>query len=137
MLGTGAAVGAAAFALAQFLMLPLSEGLGREVAETSLPPALYENGTPMLAALMAHFAVLFAGLRWWRVADPLRRRRVSLLAIAVAVAAEGILHQFLPIPQPWGLLAAGFTSIAVQIAAPWENPRQRFEVPPASPAQVA
>ena len=127
MLGAGAAVGAGAFALAEFLMLPIGDGLQREIDATTLPPALYDGGVPMLAALMAHFGVLLAGLRWWKVADPLRRRRLSIWAIAVAVVGEWALHQVLPIPQPWGMLAVGLASAAVQVAAPWENPKQRFE----------
>lgn len=128
MAGTGAAVGAAAFALANYLMVPLGQDLGREFDGLALSDALYDtSGSPRIAALMAHFAVLFAALRWWRSADPLRNRRFSVWATAVAVVGGWALHQFLPVPQPWGLITAGLMSIAVQFAAPWENPKQRFE----------
>ena len=90
----------------------------------------------MLAGMMAHFAVLLAGLRWWRVADPLRRTRFSLWATAVAVVAEWGLHQFLPIPQPWGMMSAGLLAVAVQVAAPWENPKQRLQTSTAEPQIV-
>jgi hypothetical protein len=138
MLGAGAGIGAAAFALANFLMLPIGSGIEsyREL-DSQLPLALYTtDSTPMLAGMMAHFAVLLAGLRWWRVADPLRRTRFSLWATAVAVVAEWGLHQFLPIPQPWGMMSAGLLAVAVQVAAPWENPKQRLQTSTAEPQIV-
>lgn len=122
--GLGAAVGAAAFASHEFLLLPIEGPIAREVDATTLPQALYAaDGTPRGAALMAHFALLFAALRWWKPVDPLRRTRLSLWAVAVAVVAEWGIHQLLPIPQPAGYLIAGGIAIAVQMSAPWINPR--------------
>lgn len=129
MLGAGAAVGAGAHSLANFLMLPTEAGISayREI-HSPLSPDLYAGETtPLLAAMAAHFAVLFAALRWWKVADPLRRSRFSIWATAVAVVAEWGLHQFLPIPQPWGMMTAGLMSVAIQFSAPWENPKQRLQ----------
>lgn len=138
MVGAGSAVGAAAFALANFLMIPLDEGLAREIGTTDLPRALYDSaGAPQIAALMAHFAVLMGSLRWWRIADPLRRSRVSIWALAVAVVGEWGLQQILPIPQPWGLLTAGLMSAAVQLSAPWENPKDRYKDAASQQALVA
>jgi hypothetical protein len=140
MLGAGAGLGAFAYALASFLMLPtlsIDQGLARETS-FALPPALYSaDGSPYLAALMAHFAVLFAGLRWWKVSDPLRRRRFSLWATAVAVVAEWGLHQVLPIPQPFGMIAVGMLAASVQFAAPWENPKQRLQYLNRDATQIA
>ena len=124
LLGVGVGVGALAYLLAGFLMVPLHAGWGRDVDATSLPQALYGPDGPRAAAWMAHFALLLAGLRWWKNADPLRRRRLSLWAVAVAVVGEWVIQQFLPIPQPWGMMIAGGTAVVVQLAAPWENPRR-------------
>jgi hypothetical protein len=71
--------------------------------------------------MMAHFALLFAALRWWKPVDPLRRTRLSLWSVAVAVVAEWAVHQVLPIPQPAGMLIAGGIAIATQMSAPWMN----------------
>ena len=95
----------------------------REVDATTLPQALYHGGVPLASAMMAHFAMLLACLRWWKPVDPLRRTRLSLWAVAVAVVAEWAVHQVLPIPQPAGMLIAGGVAIAVQMSAPWINPR--------------
>jgi hypothetical protein len=121
--GIGAGVGIAAYTLNEFLMIPLDQGLAREVDATTLPQALYRDGVPVGSAMMAHFALLFSMLRWWKPVDPLRRARLSLWAVAVAVVAEWAVHQVLPIPQPAGMMIAGGTAIAVQLSAPWINPR--------------
>jgi hypothetical protein len=122
--GIGAGLGATAFAVSDFLMLPIDNHLARDIDASSLPQALYgSSGAPMVSALMAHFALLFALLRWWKPVDPLRRSRLSLWSVAVAVVAEWAVHQVLPIPQPMGMLIAGGLAITIQMAAPWINPR--------------
>lgn len=119
--GMGAGVGASAFAINQYLMLPLDQSLLRDIDATDLPAALYENDVPLAGAMMAHFALVFSLLRWWKPVDPLRRRRLSLWAVAVAVVAEWAVHQVLPIPQPAGMMMVGGTALAVQMSAPWIN----------------
>ena len=121
--GLGAGVGLAAYSLHEFLMLPMDRGLARDVDATSLPPALYADGVPMAAAMIAHFAMLFAALRWWKPVDPLRRTRLNPWAVAVAVVGEWGVHQLLPVPQPAGMLIAGGIAISVLLSAPWINPR--------------
>jgi hypothetical protein len=121
--GVGAGVGIAAYTLGNFLMLPMDLSVARDVDATGLPHSLYDaDGQPLAAAMMAHFALLFAALRWWKPVDPLRRTRLSLWAVAVAVVAEWAVHQILPIPQPAGMLMVGGIAIAVQMSAPWINP---------------
>jgi serine/threonine protein kinase len=119
--GMGAGVGAAAYALNQYLMLPLDQSLVRDIDTTELPQALYNGEIPTAGAMMAHFALLFSVLRWWKPVDPLRRRRLSVWSVAVAVVAEWAVHQVLPIPQPGGMMMAGGIAIAVQMSAPWIN----------------
>ena len=72
---------------------------------------------------MAHFALLFVCLRWWKPVDPLRRKRLSLWSVAVAVAAGWAVHQVLPITGAIGMWSAGGIAIAVQLSAPWVNSR--------------
>lgn len=116
----GAGIGVVAYALAAVLMVPLDQGLGREIDATSLPSTFYHaSGVPTAAAMMAHFAILFALLRMWKPVDPLRRRRLSMWAIAVAVVGEWIVQQVIPIPQPAGMLIAGGIILMSQISAPW------------------
>ena len=121
--GMGAGVGAAAYVTNQYLMLPLDDTLLRDIDATELPQALYNDGVPMMGAMMAHFAMVFSVLRWWKPVDPLRRRRLSIWSVAVAVVAEWGVHQVLPIPQPAGMMIIGGTAIAIQMSAPWINRR--------------
>ncbi|MGB7343723.1 MAG: serine/threonine-protein kinase [Pirellulaceae bacterium] len=136
MAGIGAGVGVAAFGLHEFLMLPIDVGLEREIEGMTLPQALYhENQTPRASALMAHFALLFVAVRWWKPVDPLRRTRLSLWSVAVTVVTAWAVHQVLPIPQPYGMLIAGGIAIAIQMSAPWVDPRsvKRSQTMPSSP----
>ena len=129
--GVGAGVGLATYGISDFLMMPMASVSSRLMGD-SLPSALYDSSFPLPAAFMAHFALLFAGLRWWKTVDPLRRTRLSLWSVAVAVVAEWAVNLVVPIPQPSGLLIAGGIAIAVQMASPWINPRA---VPNANPVQ--
>lgn len=135
--GVGGGVGLVAYAMNGFLMLPIDIGLARNIDSTTLPQALYTDGIPRASAMMAHFAMLFALLRWWRPVDPLRRHRLSLWSVAVAVVGEWAVHQVLPIPQPFGMLIAGGIAIAIQMSAPWINPRVKPELIPRTPSQPA
>ncbi len=126
--GVGAGIGAFVFAASQFLLIPTGGAALGEYAIERLPQNLYGgDGAPLLVAVMAHFALLMGAVGWWKNTDPLRKRRVGLWAIAVAVVVEWGISQFLPIPQPWGMLAAGGIALVLQMTAPWENPRQRLE----------
>jgi hypothetical protein len=132
--GIGAAVGLFAFAVGEFFHLPLvpaeSGLLGDE-----LPQALYhESGSLRASGMMAHFALLFGAIRWWKAVDPLRRTRLSLWSVAVTCVAAWGVHQLLPVPQPAGLLIAGGLAIAAQMASPWINPRVFRSPSDASPS---
>ncbi|WP_286177824.1 serine/threonine-protein kinase [Rhodopirellula sp. JC639] len=121
--GIGAGVGLFAYALNEFFLLPLLPG-GSELLGDELPQALYrEDSTIRAAGMMAHFALLFGGIRWWKSVDPLRRTRLSLWSVAVVCVAAWGVHQLIPVPQPMGLLVAGGLAMATQMSAPWINPR--------------
>lgn len=137
--GLGAGMGLVAFGLGQHLMVPMNAWHHRLVDTSELPQALYQfDGMPRASAYMAHFALLFAGLRWWRMVDPLRRRRLSLWSVSVAVVGEWLIHQILPVAQPAGMVLAGGIAIVVQMSAPWVNPELEKPVettlPPMTPA---
>ncbi len=119
--GVGAAVGYLAFVAGEFLMIPLDGALVRDLDSTSLSPSLYPEGKPTVSAFVMHFALLFAVLRWWKPVDPLRRKRLSLWSVAVAVFVGWAVHQVIPIPAAIGVMAAGGIAIAVQLSAPWVN----------------
>ncbi|TWU01226.1 serine/threonine protein kinase [Stieleria varia] len=121
--GLGAGVGLVAFGMTRYLMLPLSIP-EREVTAMALPQALYDGNQLRASGMMAHFALLFAAIRWWRPVDPIRRKRLTLWNVAVISVAAWAIQQFLPVPQPFGILTAGGIAIAVQMSAPWINPRR-------------
>lgn len=129
--GVGALIGCLAYALQGFLFLDQSAATEGSHLIERLPRNFYaNNGTPYALTMMAHFALLLGLVGWWKNTDPVRKKRVSVWAIVVAVIVQWGIGQFLPLPQPWGLLIAGGLAVVVQLAAPWENPQQRFRTVP-------
>lgn len=74
------------------------------------------------------FVALLSLLRWWRQTDPLRATRLSLWTVGLCVAWAAGLSQLLGLPISSSVLVAGIISAAVQLAAPWLNPKKRTEI---------
>lgn len=120
--GAGGLLGALAYVVFNHLMIPVQPSETRVLVGLELPQALYDSESiPRLSAWMLHFALLAAVVRWWRLTDPMRSRRLSPWSVAVVVVADWLIQQVIPIPQPWGMMVAGTAAIAVQIAATWES----------------
>ncbi len=128
MMVSGLAIGAAAFAASNMLMIRLSQaemfnvlGLPAE----AIPSGMYAaDGTPGLTAFLAFFATLFVALRWWRQVDPLRNTRFSLFATILCV----LVAMLIPWQLPWGFLLAATISVSIQLSAPWMNSSQRAHI---------
>ena len=103
-------------------MLPMD--YGQQFKPNQLPVSVRSLGQhPELIAFMLHFAILMACFRWTRWTDPFRRRRLALFWIPVVPVTAWFIDQAIPINQPWGLMVAAVTVIAVQVAAVWEHPQ--------------
>jgi hypothetical protein len=125
MLIAGLAVGAAAFGADKLLMVDVRDYdnfTAHSLSDDQIASLYSMDG---VAAYLIYFAGLFVILRWWAQADPLRGTRLSLWATGVCVLWAWIVHMFCPFPQPWGLMLAAVISVAVQMSAPWVNPKQR------------
>jgi serine/threonine protein kinase len=128
MLSAGLGIGLISYLLANALLINpnyiLNDLFGIHPGFYQRFPSLYTvDGSPRILAYLAYFGGLFAGLRWWLHADPLRSTRFSILATAVAVVGAILMHGIMPIPR--GFLVGGVTAIAVQLSAPWVDARQR------------
>lgn len=122
MLGAGLGLGIAAYSLSQFLAVPWSD-LPAIMNHSDCVAQDWEgfyaaDGSPMLPAYLAHFALLMGLVRWWRQADPLRSSRFSIFAVIGAVIGELIVNAVFRFPQPWGILIAVGSSMAIQLATP-------------------
>ncbi len=81
--------------------------------------------TPQLPAYLAYFAGMFALLRWWKLADPLRTTRLGIWKIGVHVFWIWILAEMCwPLHGGWGLMLPAVIAIAVQFSAPWMGPEE-------------
>lgn len=125
----GASIGATAYGLHDYLLLtpsPARQGVGMSLSAPNFPfpfPIKVSGVSSPLVAYVAHFAVLLGCFRWTGWTDPLRRRRLELFWIPVVPVTAWLIHQAIPVYQPWTVLAAGIAVIAIQVAAVWERPR--------------
>lgn len=130
LLAGGLTVGAASYATSEILMVKMPTVTTSASFAADLSTGFHDkSGTPMLPAYLLYFAGLFFVLRWWRNADPLRKTRLSVIAVGFCLLWACLLNQLCQFPLPWGILLAGTISFAVQIASPYldKEDRRRIE----------
>ncbi len=128
-LTSGFVIGAVAFVLAEFLMIPWNEITREQLGE--LPVHRWRgffasDGTPLFPAYLAYFPLVMGLVQWWKQVDPLRRSRFSITSVIWSVIAASLVHLLIPFPQPWGALIAAGASLAIQLSSPWVNPAERL-----------
>ena len=125
MMVAGLAIGVAAFAACDLLMIRLTSREMFNLFELPIPRGMYAaDGTPILTTFLAYFATLFVVLRWWRQVDPLRKTRFSLFATALCL----LVAMLIPWQIPWGFLLAATVAVSIQLSAPWMNSADRARV---------
>ena len=100
---------------------PSQHGIYTSV-QFNLPRSFYSDGQPMLMAYLAVFGALFFVIRWWRQADPLRSKRLSIWSLLITAAVASIISSMLEFPQLWLPMVAGAISVTVQLSSPWAHP---------------
>ncbi len=131
LLGLGGLVGAAAWFLAESLIVHVPSG--REPIDANwgmishewLRMSTEQSGNPSLPMYVTYFAFLFVILRWWRQAEFTRDKRLSMWSVAVCVFWAWLMQFFWQFPQPAGMMVAGVTAFATQLASPWLPPSRR------------
>ncbi|MFO1064758.1 MAG: serine/threonine-protein kinase [Pirellulales bacterium] len=129
----GLVIGVGAYLLSKFLMVPWDQIASQSAGE--LPVQHWKgffgsDGSPLLPAYLAYFPLMMGMVQWWKQADPLRRTRFSLWSVLWSMLVVGLIQIVVPFPQPWGVLTAAATSIAVQLASPWLDPDERLDAVP-------
>lgn len=115
----GVFLGAVAFLVHRYLLLEVDFKINRDVDATSLPMMFYPENAPSIWAFVSHFATLFLIVRWVKCIDPIRRHKLRIWYVLVAVISEWLVQQFLPIAQPSGMFFAAGLSITLQLSSPW------------------
>lgn len=122
MLVIGLGVGAAAFAAAQALKVEFGDSPQLHFERTGIGGKFYDtSGSPLLFAYLAYFGGMFAVVRWWKQADPLRKTRLSVWATGTCVLVAAIVDGIWRFPQPWGMMVAAIISISVQLVSPFAD----------------
>jgi hypothetical protein len=129
MLVVGMGVGAAAYGGANLLLVQFNDAPAfHKFVHFDFGSNFYDaQGTPLLLAYVAYFGALFAGLRWWRQADPLRRTRLSVWSVGVCVLGAWVVDWIWQFPQPWGVMVAAIVSTSVQLVSPHVSAQNRVE----------
>lgn len=143
MLVVGLGVGATAFAMQNWFLVPLHyDTAAHKVAAGAVyspgPPPGYPqydlpqllphvphsfyslDNSPSIFAYLAFFGLLWLLPRWWRQADSSRSTRLSLWTVATTLIWAGVVNLVAPFPQPWGIIFAVTVSLAVQLASTWK-----------------
>jgi serine/threonine protein kinase len=138
---SGAVVGVLAWALADWLMLPLLQwnSMGTWPNESLMSStvglgsigrgAVEVNATHLpLQMFAAYFAFLFVLIAWWEQTESTRSPRVAIWSIAWCGLVAWLLHFIWWFPQPLGMLIAAVTAFTLQFASPWLSPSKRRAV---------
>ncbi len=128
MLVIGLGMGGASYVAANYLQVKFPDSPMRHLFNVrNFGTSFYDvkDGSPLLYAYLAYFGALFAGLRWWKQADPLRKTRLSVWTTGVCVFGAWLAHLVWPFPQPWGLMVAAIVSISVQFVSPFVPQQER------------
>ncbi len=126
----GLGIGCAAYGLDRFLLVDLpntSHDFQANFQSDSFQATeLFSGGQPNLKLYLAYFGFMFPVLRWWRMAEPTRWTRFSILSTLLCVGWALLLWSAWPFPQAWGIMVACTIAVAVQLASPWvgESPRR-------------
>ena len=138
----GAIVGVLAWALADWLMLPLTlwnswgiqphdsllsnaVGLAKFGPNQNLAAGNLELPLQMFAA---YFAFLFVLVAWWEQTEATRGSRVNVWTIAWCGLLAWLLHFIWWFPQPLGLGLAAMVAFSLQFASPWLAPSRRRSI---------
>lgn len=127
LLGLGLLLGWFAYAVSRWLMVDLAISSNFEPnlpAESFQATQLFSGGQPNLKLYLAYFGFLFPVLRWWRMAEPSRWTRFSLLSTLLCVGWALLLWLAWPFPQTWGMMVAATIAVTVQLASPWVGERR-------------
>jgi hypothetical protein len=118
MVFTGLAVGAFAYFMANALSINLAEATQLSAIESPDSKVIIK-GMPMLPACMLYWASLFGILRWWKMADPVRSTRLSILSVSFCLIWASLFSVLLELPVLPNCILAVVISVAVQLASPW------------------
>ena len=94
------------------------------------PESVGRFGIPMpsFVAWTIFFVALLGVLRWWRVADPIRKSRLRLWEVGICLVWATALSQLLCLPLIVCCILAGVISVSVQLASPWLSHVQRERI---------
>lgn len=113
----GLAVGIVAWLVSVYLNIPkemlFSGDMGSRVSGWGA------RSVPAMPAYPIFFALLFLVVRWWRMADPLRRTRLSIWSVLWCAIWGAIAAELVGLDPVRHAILAIVIAVSVQLASPW------------------
>jgi hypothetical protein len=126
MMGLGAAVGLLAGVASEFLLVSLPHASNLPVRfrppinwHTPVPHLYNPAGEPFKSAYAVYYASLFLVPRWWRQADPYRKKRFRFGPLFGVGIWAWLASQFWEFSDPWAVACAVLIAAVVQFSSSW------------------
>lgn len=127
MLITGVLIGAVALMAAGFFQVDFSTASRIDFNPIQSTKFAYDGGNPMLLNVL-FFAGVFGVLRWWRLVDPTRRTRLSIIGVGLCLVWAAIFSHVLNYAPLLNCMLIVVVSIAIQLSAPWISREERSAI---------
>lgn len=124
MLITGLLLGGVALMAASHFQVDFTKASRIDFNPIQRTRLAYDGGNPLLLNV-AFFAGVFGILRWWRLVDPTRRTRLSVVGVGACLVWAAIFSHVLNYAPLLNCMLIVVVSIAVQLSAPWIPRDQR------------
>lgn len=118
MLITGVLLGGVALLAANHFQVDFSKASRIDFNPIQRTKFAYDGGNPLLLNVL-FFAGVFGILRWWRLVDPTRRTRLSIVGVGSCLVWAAIFSHVLNYAPLLNCMLIVVVSIAVQLSAPW------------------
>ncbi len=122
----GLAIGIVAWLVSVYLNIPTEMLFSSEpVAKTAGWGA---RSLPAMPAYPIFFALLFLVVRWWRLADPLRRTRLSVWSVLWCAIVGAIAAELVGLDPNRHAILATVIAASIQLASPWMPVFRRYQI---------
>lgn len=135
MLITGVLLGGVALMAASHFQVDFSKASRIDFNPIQRTRFAYDGGNPLLLNVL-FFAGVFGILRWWRLVDPTRRTRLSVVGVGSCLVWAAIFSHVLNYAPLLNCMLIVVVSIAVQLSAPWIPREERTAMLESEAAKV-
>ena len=127
MLSLGALVGGCALLLGGFYGVDFNANSAITVNPLASTYFSIQGAAPLLVNVL-FFSGVFGMVRWWKLVDPSRKSKLSLVSIAMCLVWAAVFSHVLNFAPLLNCMLVVIVAVAVQLAAPWISIQKRQEL---------